>query len=139
MFTVILMVIFLTIRVSINSPTLPGFSEFIKSLLFSILLGISYIVYNIYWGKSFTFSISENELSLKGGILRKSDVVSSFDKITDIIIYQDLFGKWFNYATVYLRREQSFAEVSFFGVDYNDALKIRDLINTKINKSSDFG
>jgi uncharacterized membrane protein YdbT with pleckstrin-like domain len=114
----------------------PSLSFFILFLIiFSLLFIPTVVVYSIYWCKSFVFSITDDTLNMKGGILRRIDATTNFAKITDVTIYQDIFGRLLKYAIVRIQTAGSYiAEVVFFGIDESEATKVRDFIYTKILK-----
>ena len=107
----------------------------VVTLLTMTMGGVINFIYGIKWLKSFTFTIGDDTVNTKGGILRKMDRTTNFQKITDVTIYQDIVAKWFGFATVGFQTAGSYiTEIVFFGVSYGDAVKIRDLVYSKIGK-----
>ena len=118
-----------------GDDSFPVATFFGTALVAGVLVAVVVGVYSVYWCKSFVFSIDDNTVRMKGGILRSVDASTSIDRLTDVTIYQDIFSKWLKYASVGMQTAGSYVtEVAFFGIDESDAAKVKEQIMNRMQK-----
>ena len=108
----------------------------IWTILIMLLCGL-HIAYDMFWNKSFIFSISDDKIQMKGGILKTIDRMTDIKRVTDATIYQDFWGKCFHYSSIGFQTAGSYiTEIVFFGVSPADANKVRELVYSKLGKNA---
>jgi uncharacterized membrane protein YdbT with pleckstrin-like domain len=111
-------------------------SVFLWIFIVVFITALSSVFYSVYWCKSFTFNIDEQTTNMKGGIFRKIDAITPFEKITDVAITQDFLAQIFHFADILVQTAGSpSVEVMFFGVDDQKAQEIKNILFEKISKN----
>ena len=97
-----------------NDLHFSAFVFFTSLVILSLFWLAAGVIYRIYYCKSFVFSVGEDTVNTKGGILRRTDTTTSYGKIADVTISQDVFGRLLKYVTVEIKPVGTFfSDVSF--------------------------
>jgi uncharacterized membrane protein YdbT with pleckstrin-like domain len=113
------------------------FSSFLIWTLVMMLLCGAHIVYDFFWQRSFVYSVTGEQIRMKGGIINTIERATDIKRVTDVSVYQSMWGKIFKYATVGFQTAGSnMTEVVFKNIPSEQANQVRDFVYVQLGKKT---
>lgn len=114
-----------------------SFSSFFILTLVMMLLCGAHIIYDFFWQRSFVYSVTGEQIRMKGGIIDTIERATDLKRVTDVSVYQSMWGKIFKYATVGFQTAGSnMTEVVFSNISSEKANKVRDFVYAQLGKKT---
>ena len=111
-----------------------------KYLPFLIVILILYLIYSAFLWKTYDYSITENGISFKGGIIERKELTAPYHKITDVEVSQNIIERMLGISKIGFQTAgtggRAKAEITFEGlIDVNKPKEIVGQFVEKISKS----
>ncbi|MFT5170201.1 MAG: membrane protein YdbS with pleckstrin-like domain [Candidatus Omnitrophota bacterium] len=107
------------------------------TLVFMVVIGLFH-VYDFFFQKSYVFLVTEEKIQMKGGVLTTIDRVTDINRVTDVTVYQEMWGKIFNYATVCFQTAgSSMVEFIFANISVSEAREVKEFVHSRLTKKDD--
>lgn len=114
-----------------------SFSSFFMWTLVMMLLCSVHIVYDFFWQRSFLYAVTGEQIRMKGGIIDTIERATDIRRVTDVSIYQNMWGKILKYATVGFQTAGSNAtEVVFKNISLEQANRVREFVYAQLGKKT---
>ncbi len=113
-------------------------SVFVLSFVLTAIAITVLLAYNYLYDKRYYYDIRMNEIIIRKGVIMKTELSVTYDKVEEVYIDQDLFDKVLGIYDVHLmtaaEHSQDFAHID--GLDENGAQKIKEMILSNVRNAA---